>query len=234
MRLVSFQDPIFPTIQGEGMLVGTPSVFIRTWGCDYDCSWCDTKDSWQEGSTSIEVSVSRIAEMAKAFNYPHYVITGGNPLLQGDEVTALIHTLRPRGVMAHVTVETQASLYHEGVARSANLLSLAPKLHKWPTATLEQYLCDFAIRNDQDLQIKVVVQGVADTRNALSKFVEIMSKHPFVKRPVFILQPESGLGRENIKRTISEVNAWMAFAPSGLSRHVRVIPQLHKTSLYVI
>ena len=31
-----------PTIQGEGMLIGQPTVFVRTGGCDYRCSWCDT------------------------------------------------------------------------------------------------------------------------------------------------------------------------------------------------
>lgn len=44
-----------PTIQGEGILIGLPTVFVRTGGCDYRCSWCDTlhavdsdyRDQWQ-------------------------------------------------------------------------------------------------------------------------------------------------------------------------------------------
>ena len=31
-----------PTIQGEGALIGQPTIFVRTGGCDYRCSWCDT------------------------------------------------------------------------------------------------------------------------------------------------------------------------------------------------
>ena len=31
-----------PTIQGEGPLMGRPTVFVRTGGCDYRCRWCDT------------------------------------------------------------------------------------------------------------------------------------------------------------------------------------------------
>ena len=31
-----------PTIQGEGALIGEPTVFVRTGGCDYRCTWCDS------------------------------------------------------------------------------------------------------------------------------------------------------------------------------------------------
>ena len=227
IKLVTFQNPIFQTIQGEGILVGTPSVFIRLYGCNDSCEWCDTKGSWKEGSTFSELAVLRVAEMAKTYNCPHYVITGGNPLLQGDAVYALMHALSDSG---HITVETQASLYHAGVSRDADLLSLSPKLHAWPTEALAKFLGDSRV--GRQVQIKVVVQGAEDTRNALSKFCEILSEMEYA--PVCILQPESSLGRKNVQCVIAELEAWQAHAPRKYSENVRIIPQLHRTSLYVI
>ena len=56
--LISVSEIFGPTIQGEGSLIGTQTIFVRTGGCDYRCSWCDTgyavlpehQDDWQKHS----------------------------------------------------------------------------------------------------------------------------------------------------------------------------------------
>src|SRR6266436_1905588 len=76
-----------PTIQGEGPLIGRPTVFVRTGGCDYRCSWCDTlyavlpryRDEWQP-MTPSEI-LARIGELSGG--EPILVtLSGGNPALQ--------------------------------------------------------------------------------------------------------------------------------------------------------
>lgn len=97
VRLVPGADQIFATIQGEGLVVGRPAVFVRFHGCDFACDWCDTKHSWKEGSPFVTRTLtdvqSRVFALTEEFgsesNFPMLVITGGNPMLQPQAVRDL-------------------------------------------------------------------------------------------------------------------------------------------------
>lgn len=111
---------IFYSIQGEGMLVGTPSVFIRTSGCNLRCVWCDTPyASWEpEGEDlALEEILARVARFR-----PHYaVITGGEPMI-APEIVPLSEALRQ--MRLHITVETAGTVY---VPVECHLMSISPK-----------------------------------------------------------------------------------------------------------
>jgi 7-carboxy-7-deazaguanine synthase len=112
---------IFCSIQGEGRLIGIPSVFIRTSGCNLRCVWCDTPyTSWKpEGEKR---GVSEILREVAKHSSRHVVVTGGEPLLAAEieELTAKLKSLG-----AHVTIETAATLF-KPVA--CDLVSMSPKL----------------------------------------------------------------------------------------------------------
>src|SRR5277367_1820812 len=82
---------IFHSIQGEGSLVGVPSVFVRTSGCNLRCAWCDTPyTSWQpEGE---ERSVNSIVDEVNSYGASHVVITGGEPMI-APQIEELTHKL---------------------------------------------------------------------------------------------------------------------------------------------
>jgi len=113
---------IFYSVQGEGTLVGTPSVFVRTSGCNLRCRWCDTPyASWRPEGT--EMSVEEIVAAVLAHPTRFVVITGGEPMI-AKAMPELLSRLRAAG--KHITIETAGTVPPDGVA--CDLASLSPKL----------------------------------------------------------------------------------------------------------
>lgn len=112
---------IFYSLQGEGMLAGVPSVFIRASGCNLRCVWCDTPyASWAPEGEDRPVP----AILAEVTRYParHVVLTGGEPMIMPDAVE-LTEGLRRAGL--HITIETAGTVF-QPVA--CDLMSISPKL----------------------------------------------------------------------------------------------------------
>src|SRR5208283_725998 len=112
---------IFYSVQGEGMLTGTPSVFVRTSGCNLRCTWCDTPyTSWSpEG---VEMSVADVLAEVRRHPCTHVVVTGGEPMIQ-PAVVELTNALHDSGL--HITIETAGTVWAPVVC---DLMSISPKL----------------------------------------------------------------------------------------------------------
>jgi len=112
---------IFESIQGEGMLAGVPSLFLRTSGCNLRCAWCDTPySSWApEGE---QWTVEQLAARVESSPLRHVVITGGEPMIFADLVplTQAIHRLG-----RHITIETAGTV---DAPVACHLMSISPKL----------------------------------------------------------------------------------------------------------
>ncbi len=112
---------LFYSLQGEGSLVGVPSVFIRTSGCNLRCSWCDTPyTSWNPEGTDL--SLQQIMDEVAAHPARHVVVTGGEPMI-APEIVPL--TQRLRTADRHITIETAGTVF-QPVA--CDLMSISPKL----------------------------------------------------------------------------------------------------------
>ncbi len=179
---------IFYSIQGEGRLVGVPSVFIRTSGCNLRCAWCDTPyTSWEpEGE---ERSVDEILAAAKRYPAKHAVVTGGEPLL-AHEIEDMTKQLKREGF--HITIETAATIFKPV---SCDLMSLSPKLsnsrpegkfarmheeHRLNVPVIQRFIDGY------EYQLKFV----ADKKTDLVEIEDILSKLKNVDRPRVLIMPQ--------------------------------------------
>ena len=72
-------NEVFYSIQGEAKNSGKPTVFIRTAGCPFRCSYCDTEYAFTEGK---QIKISEIIKLVEKFNTKYITVTGGEPLAQ--------------------------------------------------------------------------------------------------------------------------------------------------------
>lgn len=114
-------NEIFHSIQGEGLLAGVPSIFIRTTGCNLRCVWCDSDaTSWHPWGAMM--SEHDILDRLGDFPCPHVVFTGGEPLL-APGVESLTRRILDAGY--HLTIETAGTVWKDVVC---DLASISPKL----------------------------------------------------------------------------------------------------------
>jgi 7-carboxy-7-deazaguanine synthase len=212
---------IFYSIQGEGTLVGVPSVFVRTSGCNLRCVWCDTPyTSWApEGS---DWTVERIVETVDAFRAGHVVVTGGEPMI-APQVIELTQRLRERG--QHITIETAGTV---NTPVACDLMSISPKLKnstpverdggrwarqherlRWQPAVLKELMAAY------EYQLKFVIADPQDLTE-----LEEMRTILEAPRGKVLLMPE-GTNAE----TIRQRGVWLAEICKD--RGYRFSPRLH-------
>lgn len=158
-----------PTIQGEGMVVGRKTMFVRTAGCDYRCSWCDSPFTW-DGSAKSEIEkmtpeaiweeLTRIG--GTRFN--HVTISGGNPALLAS-IGELVDLLKEKNI--EIALETQGSKWQSWML-SINDLTLSPKPPssgmKTNFTVLDEIIDQLRHNKakDQKVSLKIVVFDDAD------------------------------------------------------------------------
>ncbi len=198
---------IFFSIQGEGILAGVPSVFVRTTGCNLRCTWCDSPfTSWEPVGETL--SVDAILDRLSAYPARHAVVTGGEPVLAPD-VEALCDRLRGAGY--HITVETAGTVFKPV---SCDLASLSPKLAN--STPHERESGRFALHHEQlRLQPAVLrafmehcpyqLKFVMDQPGDIEEVLELLDRLPPVEPDRVLLMPQ-GTSREEL----AERGGWVA------------------------
>jgi 7-carboxy-7-deazaguanine synthase len=184
---------VFRSIQGEGLLTGTPSVFVRASGCNLRCSFCDTPyASWEPEGVDwpIEAIVARVVELQER----HVVLTGGEPMLSTDLVP-LSEELGRLG--RHVTIETAGTRF---LPVRCDLMSVSPKLSNSDPSAGQA--CDWAQRHRSQRHVPEVIRRLAAEYACQFKFVvdspqtcreveEYLAEFPQIDRARVMLMPQA-------------------------------------------
>lgn len=216
---------IYRSVQGEGILMGVPTTFVRFFACNLRCSWCDTKYSWsvREGGTWETLPATEVAARVQALGARHVVLTGGEPTLQ-KELPQLAALLKASG--HHLTVETNTTIYPAEAVPLIDLWSLSPKLSSAGENYLRYPIIERFIetlRPDQQ-QWKFVVRDDADEqllRELLLRFPAFAER----KLPI-ILQPEGDAAMPDYPSALEQL-AERLRDPFWDRYYVRVLPQMH-------
>jgi 7-carboxy-7-deazaguanine synthase len=148
-----------PTIQGEGMVIGQKTMFVRTAGCDYSCSWCDSAFTW-DGTGKDDIRMMEAEEVWSELqrvggkNFSFVTISGGNPALLKN-LSELIDILKANDIK--IGLETQGSKWQEWFYR-IDELTISPKPPSSKMVT-DFGVLDMIIDNlkENNFSLKVVV-----------------------------------------------------------------------------
>lgn len=183
-------NEIFHSIQGEGVNAGKPAVFVRFGNCNLKCVFCDSRFTWKNGeSDNFESPIEYIfAEIKKYPQTKHLVITGGEPMLQQDAISAI----RREFPDYYIEVETNGSQECR-CCDDVNLFTVSYKTSNSGNATYElktkneKTVYKFVIRRKDDFaEIEAVIQKYnlpVDKVFLMPEGVsrdEILRKHRFV------------------------------------------------------
>ena len=123
------------TVQGEGKWIGTSCIFIRTTACNLRCAWvgvdgkgspCDTPYSShkpEKNKQEIKDVVAIVKANTNNGAIKHVVVSGGEPTMQTENLEELLKKFNEEGVKT--TVETNATIYIEGIAKYTSLCSMS-------------------------------------------------------------------------------------------------------------
>ena len=215
MRIAEF----FHSFQGEGRFVDTPSIFVRTSGCNLRCSFCDTPyASWEpEGD---RIAWPQLLQRVLAIDCEHVVITGGEPMLI-PEMVEFTRDLERAG--RFITIETAGTIDRPVTAQ---LMSISPKLSNstpsdgtwWKIHEQRRHQPQVIRRlvSDYPYQLKFVVDHPQDLKEIdryLNDFPEIAFEHVF-------LMPQATTREE-----LAEKSEWVCAA--AVRAGFQFSPRLH-------
>jgi len=181
----------FLSIQGEGIHSGLPTYFVRLAGCNFRCSYCDTKYSYGQGEKKL---ISQIVTEVKKQPYKLVCITGGEPFLQ-NKTRELVAMLVKLGYQ--VDIETNGSIPINQIDNSPKILfSLDIKC---PSSGMSKsmHFKNLKLLQKKD-QVKFVIGNWGDY--LFSK--KVIKKYDLLETTNIIFTPVDGTSADNLVRWV--------------------------------
>jgi 7-carboxy-7-deazaguanine synthase len=206
---------IFETVEGEGTRAGFPTIFVRLFGCNLRCSWCDTTYSYPPAEAERYMTIGEIVGETRRYRSKHLCLTGGEPLLYGGRSMALIEALLEIDELVDLHVETNGAVDLAPFIENIN----SPKVRyimdfKLPDSgeTDKMILSNLSLLRERD-ELKFVIGSEQDFMAAK----QILDSCTTAALPLF----------SPVWETMPPVRLVSLMLEHGLS-HVKLNMQLHK------
>ena len=229
-----------PTIQGEGIVIGQKTYFIRTAFCQYSCSWCDSKLTWSYEHENeedinwitpqdlVKKTIDELTDGNGKLNCNHITLTGGNPAMIGDEMGEFISAMTQKGFS--FSMETQGVnwqdwfLYIDDIVISPKPPSSGMKTNFF---VLDKIISKLE-EGEANWSLKVVIFDDSDfefARKVFNEFRKYNYKNPFYVSVGNIDSDEQGDISQRLLQKLDWL--WEKVLQDPDFNDVRPLPQLH-------
>lgn len=215
---------IFCSVDGEGARTGAPTIFIRLFGCNLKCTYCDTKYACykQDGVIGFnDMPIDRIVEAVKTYEPCKCItLTGGEPLIH-PAAAELVRTLREEGYW--VNIETNGSIDLEPFIAEQD--KLGPKKSSmdyfftmdWKSITSGE--CTAMLKSNLDLlEATDVLKFVVGNDDDLNQMKNLLEDYPDIDAQIYVSPVWGEIAPDHIVEYILE----------NKLVYVKVQVQLHK------
>ena len=225
---------IFTSIEGEGILYGTKTLFVRLAGCPFKCFYCDTKNSLPIDSGdeySLEEACNLIEKNLEENTYK-VNFTGGDPLVQSDAVTEMAKFVQSKKIPTYIESSCYDSQKFAQVLPYIDYVKIEFKTPESEFVDLKHYsklleneiqCLDHALRSQKITYIKVVISSKTELEPFKKLLEKIFSTILKSKIAGFIIQPSYGIAEPSLKQLLR-----FYYQVYKYYKEVRIVPQLHK------
>ncbi|HII35508.1 MAG TPA: 7-carboxy-7-deazaguanine synthase QueE [Nitrosopumilaceae archaeon] len=225
---------IFTSVEGEGILYGTKTLFVRLAGCPFKCFYCDTKDSLPLDSGneySLEEACKLIEKKLEKNTYK-VNFTGGDPLVQSNAVLEMAKFVKTKNIPTYIESSCYDSKKFAEILPYFDYIKIEFKTQDSEFVDLQHYskllenelqCLTFAINSNKTTYIKIVINSkteLAPFKQLIEKVFNIISESQIAG---FIIQPSYGIAEPSLKQLFNFYDYVYPFY-----KEVRIVPQLHK------
>ena len=229
-------NEIFYSLQGEGTYTGVPMTFVRLQGCPWDCSWCDTRRTWDTDSEEGQIlTVDQIEKIVKETGTKWVCLTGGEPLSQPKAFEALVRRFKEAGYSIEVFTSGLNSFPRGDTFNLVDSWALDYKLASARLSKGKPFEKNIPRLRKQD-QLKLVVSTENDLKEIDELRPERLTDATILLSPVFEWEPgyehewkdswERGEIASSGKR--SSLEFWREVVEFCKERNYRLSLQVHK------
>jgi len=225
---------IFTSVEGEGILYGTKTLFVRLAGCPFTCFYCDTKESLPlDSGTEYDLDEACKLIDSNLKNQTYKVnFTGGDPLVQYQAVAELAKHVQSKKIPTYLESSCFDSKKFDYILPFIDIVKIEFKTKDSEFVDSKHYekliantmdCLKSSISSKKTTYIKIVVSSktnLNDFSNLVTSIFNSISKNQF---DGFVIQPTYGIAEPSLDLLLKMYDIVYPFY-----NEVKVVPQLHK------